>query len=323
MNTDTTRTRTGICTGHAVSLPTIRTMIAVVSALALSVTACGGESDGAVDTTATLAEPAPPATEPPATEPPATEPVATQDVAVTAADLHGYWVNTAGFSSLFVDFRSDATFTIGGSGRLRSGAFTNGTFEATDATTVSFRTAGDASDCPGVTMTWTDVAIDNGAMTVEALAPDCEVPDATRWGWTRVSPASAASLELQAGDLDVERVPATETLAVEGLWLRVGTGDVLAIDQAGTYLLTSDGDSLEPIDSGTFVIDAAGVLAFTSDGSGDCDAGEAWAWPAVTTAQDLLRENQARGFTMRADSTELCGSVEGGNAWRLLSPEKT
>jgi hypothetical protein len=311
----------------AATFPTTRTMIACVSALALVVVACGGGSDDGADTTVAVTDPAlvetePAATEPPATEPPATEAPPAHDVAITTEGLHGFWLSTAGASSLFVDFRPDGTFTFGDNGRLGGGAFTNGTFEATDETTISFRTADDASECAGVTMTWTGVANDHGVMTVEALAPDCEVPDGTRWGWTRVSPVSTASLQLQAGDLDVEPVSATEISEIEGLWLRIGTGDVLAIDPAGTYLLTPDGNSLEPLDSGTYVIEAPGVLTFTSDGSGECDAGEGWTWRVVTTAKDLVRENEARGSSMRADSTELCGSADGGDSWRLLSPEK-
>ena len=263
-------------------------------------------------------------------EPGAGEPLSTteapqaQDDTITGDVLHGYWLNIAGGLGLFVDFRTDGTFTIGDSGRLGSGAFTNGTFEAPDDTTVSFQTADDASECPGVTVTWTDVVNDQGVMTVDALAPDCRVPDATQQEWTRVSPASTASLKLEAGDLDVEPVPVTESLEIEGLWLRVGTGDVLALDPAGTYLLTPDGNSLEPLDSGTFLIGSPGVVTFASDGSGECEAGEAWTWQGVTTAKDLLRENQARGFSMRADSTELCGGSAGtGDSWRLMATEKT
>ncbi|MGA9276800.1 hypothetical protein [Ilumatobacter sp.] len=314
-----------------------RTIIACVSVLGPVVAACGGGSDeAAVPTDPAVAEtepasteqPAPTPAEPLATEPstselPSTEPAPAHDVAITAEGVHGYWVNTAGASSLFVDFRMDGTFTIGDTGRLRSGAFTNGTFETIDETTISFTTADDASDCPGVTMTWTGVADDQGIMTVEALAPDCDVPVLTPWEWTRVSPASTTSLSLQAGDIDVEPAAATETAEIEGLWLRPGTGDVLAIDPAGTYLLISDGNSLEPLDSGTYLIEAPGLVTFTSDGSGECDEGEAWTWHGVTTAKDLLRENQARGFSMRADSTELCGPDGGDDAWRLLSPEKT
>ncbi|MGA9279059.1 hypothetical protein, partial [Ilumatobacter sp.] len=258
---------------------------------------------------------------------PTTETPQAQDDTITGDglhELHGYWLNTDGGLGMFVDFRTDGTFTLGDSGRLRSGAFTDGTFEAPDDTTVSFQTADDALECPGVTMTWTDVVSDQGVMTVDVSVDDCRVPDATQWEWTRVSPASTASLELEAGDLDVEPVPVIESLEINGLWLRVGTGDVLALDPAGTYLLTPDGNSLEPLDSGTYRTGFAGVVTFTSDGSGECAAGEEWTWRGVTTAKDLLRENQARGFSMRADSTELCGgSAETGDSWRLMATEKT
>lgn len=282
------------------------TMIAFVAALGLALAACAGRTEGAADESGGVTESPP-----------------VQDVAITAEGLHGYWLNTGGASSLFVDFRKDGTFTIGNEGRLGDASYTNGNFEAIDETTIEFSTADDATDCPGVTMTWTGVANDHGVMTVDALAPDCNVPAGTQWEWTRVSPASTASLVMQAGDLETDPAAATEISEIEGLWLRPGTSDVLAIDQAGTYLLTADGNSLEPLDAGTYDIDAPGVLTFTSDGSGECDAGDGWTWRGVTTAKDLLRENEARGFSLRADSTELCGSTGGSDSWRMLAPEKT
>ncbi|MGA9276798.1 hypothetical protein [Ilumatobacter sp.] len=271
-----------------------------------------------------VTDPALVGTQPPGTASPSTESSGPKEIAITPEGLQGFWLNTVGAASLLVEFRPDGTFTLGDTGRLGNGTYTNGTFGVDDETMITFRTADDASDCPGVTMTWTDVVNDgDGVMTVEALAPDCRVPAGSQWELTRVSPASTASLELQAGDLDVEPVPATESLEIEGLWLRVGTGDVLAIDPAGTYLVSSDGNSLRPLDSGTYDLQAPGVLTFTSDGSGECNAGEVWMWQGVTTAKDLQRENQARGSSMRADSAELCRSAVGGDSWRLLSPEKT
>lgn len=65
------------------TFPMSRAAIACATALALVVTACGGGSDDAADTTVAATEPAtvetePPATDPPATDPPATAPPATE-----------------------------------------------------------------------------------------------------------------------------------------------------------------------------------------------------------------------------------------------------
>lgn len=237
--------------------------------------------------------------------------------------LHGYWLNTAGFSSLFVDFRRDGTYTVNRRGPAHAGVASDGTYEVTaDDTVVLTEAAGEGKRCPGDLWTWTGAATDDGVMRIDAVAPTCGEDYEGDWEWTKVSPVSTAGSALPAGELEVEPVAVGENTDVNGLWLRVGTGEVLSIGLDGTYLFTDTGDSLAPLDAGTYSIGAPGVVTFTSDGTGECGVGETWTWTGVTTAVDLQRENDPRGTTMRADLAPLCGSIGGGDDWRLLTPDK-
>jgi hypothetical protein len=157
-------------------------------------------------------------------------------------------------------------------------------------------------------------------MNVEVTPNGGCAPDAG-WNWVRVSPASAPGLDLAVGDSGAEPAVPDRLNDLVGIWLRAGTGEVLAVDWRGVYLLTSDGDTLAPDDTGTVDVTAEGTIVFTSDGTGDCAAGDAWTWTGVTTAADLVREGYARGTTMRTETSDLCGAEGGSLEWRLLSPD--
>jgi hypothetical protein len=69
------------------------------------------------------------------------------------------------------------------------------------------------------------------------------------------------------------------------------------------------------------VVVAPGTLEFTSNGTDACAPGATAQWTEVTTAADLVRENNPRGTTMRTSTSAMCGSGAEGTVWRLLSPD--
>ncbi len=254
--------------------------------------------------------------EPPAVDEPADEPEVV-DEALTTEALVGYWANVDGWTALFADFRRDGTFTIGNTGRLDGGAFTGGTY-AVENDQIVF--TGIGGGCDGERFVWRPTAFGGGALDVD-VTPNGGCASLATWSWVRVSPASPASLDLQPGDREVTPAAPAEIRDVVGIWVRLGSGDVLAIESDGTYLFTTDGDTLEPTDRGQLTVDALGELVFTSNGAGACAAGDTWRWADVTTAADLIREGNPRGTTMRTTASAMCSSANGGTVWRLLSPD--
>ena len=256
---------------------------------------------------------------------PAADPTTTTtqpaELPMTPDSLAGYWTNvggpTSGFTALLVDFRRDGTFTIGNSGALGDGSFAGGTF-AVEGDTIVF--TGHGGGCDGETLVWTATRFAGGRLDVDVTPNGGCAPDAS-WNWVRVSPASAAGLELREGTSGAPPSAPEAARDLVGIWLRLGTGEVLAIDARGSYLVTTAGDTLSPDDSGRIQIEAPGVVVFTSDGSGVCQADETWTWTDVATAPDLLRDGNPRGTTMRTATSELCGSSESPSVWRLLSPD--
>ncbi len=263
---------------------------------------------------------APPTTAPPTTAPPTTAPPTTapRPMPLSTEELVGYWANTGGYTSLFVDFRRDGTFTIGNTGRLGAGAFNVGTYEQIDDTTIGFAVPEQAGECAGFAWTW-DVSLTDAGVMASAIG--CGGSE-SRWQWTRISPASAAGLGLRPGEADVEPSTPTTSRDVVGIWLRLGTSTVVVIDSDGSYLVTTSGDSLAPDDAGRIEVGSGGEITFVSDGSGDCVAGETWTWAGVSTASDLLREGNPRGTTLRSTESPVCGSAAGGTVWRLVSPDR-
>jgi hypothetical protein len=243
------------------------------------------------------------------------------ELPLTTDALVGYWTNvggrTSGWTALFVDFRRDGSFTLGNTGGLGDAAFTGGTYDV-DGDEIVF--TGIGGGCDAEEFRWNSTRFTGGALDID-VTPNGGCAGDTGWNWVRVSPASTAGLDLGPGTSGATTQVPDRNAHLKGIWLRLETGDVLAIATDGSYLFTTGGDTLSPDDTGQVEVGSAGTVVFTSDGSGQCAAGDAWTWTAVTTAPDLIRDGNPRGTTMRTETSELCGSAQGSPVWRLLSPD--
>lgn len=243
-----------------------------------------------------------------------------QAPAVLAAEtLVGHWVNTEGFDGLFVDFRTDGTFSIGNTGELGDGAFASGTYEV-EVATIRFTVSPTSSGCRGETWSWRGRAPVDGMLEVDTIPNGGCVEDA-HWQWVRVSPASPAAVTLDTGLPDVGAVDRTPAPIVPGIWLRLGTSEVLAIAPDRSYLLTRSGDTLAPVDRGEVVEVEPGIWAFTSAGGGECAAGSTWTWADVSMPGGVLDRGSTLDVSIAATATPTCGGADTPAEWLLLSPD--
>lgn len=239
--------------------------------------------------------------------------------ALDGAALTGYWTSTDGFNALFVDLRRDGTFTIGNTGRIGDAdAFAFGTYDI-DGDAIRFTVDPSSNECVGETWTWEVAVPFDGLMEVD-VQDNGGCAAAVQWQWTRVSPISPAGRELAPADTGVTSHMAAPL--TPGIWLRLGTGEVVAIDNDRTYLVTSDGDTRSPADTGTVSAAEPGTWTFTSDGSGACEAGATAVWTDVTMPHGALDLGSPIEVSLSATDTPTCGSDAGGpTEWLLLAPD--
>jgi len=246
---------------------------------------------------------------------------ATDDV--DGDSVAGIWVNdgSAGgyWASVLVRFDDTGRFAIGNTGRVDGGAYQVGDYDV-DGESIAF-VADDARDCPGREFAWRVELEASGIMQSEVVSGAGCARVGTSVGWIRVSPASSAGAALVAGDRVVEPRTPTSALDLFGVWLKVGTGQVLQVRLDDTFALDDTGDlHASPTSAGSITVEADS-LKFVTAASTDCPDGTTWEWSEVTLADDLVQPSRPRGTTMRAVGPS--GSCGDGTVeeltWRLLS----
>jgi hypothetical protein len=126
-----------------------------------------------------------------------------------------------------------------------------------------------AAGCPiGDTWAWRVRIPEEGRLSVvivESGTGNCAVEVGDEWTFTRVSPASPASLVMAASAPAKGGDPPRFRADLVGMWLQLGSGRLLRISVDGSYARDDQGLlGVDPFEVGTVELGAGGTLTFRS-----------------------------------------------------------
>ena len=224
--------------------------------------------------------------------------------APTLETLRGIWLfdggPDGGETGMLMRFDPDGTFAIDAYGSLDSTPATQGTFRI-EGDLVRFEVEPSARCATGETFTFRTGLPDAGRLDTVMVEPGCGVASGTEWTWTRVSPVSAAGTTIRASSPSGDEGPPEDALALDGIWLLEGTGQLLRISFSGSYAIDDQGTlGTAPYDEGDVEIDGRTMVLISGPGSRECRDGARWTWTAVAV--------EPFGAAMRATSDrDVCG----------------
>ena len=222
----------------------------------------------------------------------------------TLETLRGIWLfdggPDGGETGMLMRFDPDGTFAIDAYGSIDSGPATRGTFRI-EGHLVRFEVEPSARCGTGETFTFRTGLPEDGRLETFMVEPGCGVTSGTEWTWTRVSPVSTGGMTIRAGSPSGDAEPPEDALALDGIWLLEGTGQLLRISFSGSYAIDDQGTlGTAAYDEGALEIDGRTVVLVSGPDSRECREGARWTWTAVAV--------EPFGLAMRATSgRDVCG----------------
>lgn len=297
-------------------------LLAISAAFVVVAAACGDDSD----------EPQPPAEEPPTetTEPP-TETTSPADESLgdvpTVDDLAGVWLDDRSFegNEVFWRFTEDGTWLSAFGERFGTtqAPQNGGSYELNGDTLSATNTEGmEGIGCPrDASWVWRVGVSGDGRLSQEWVesSTGCTRPLGTVSSLTRISPQSPAAEAITTDVATDAGEPITSHQQAQGIWRLEGTGQLLLIDEDGTYQLDDAGQiGADPDDMGSVEVGEDGTITFVSGPeSRECSEGDRMTWTDTESRSATVNHDVVRNAAvLNADVTEdACRDLAGPLNW--------